>query len=336
MNGKMTKNQSTSADKDEIRPGFFGWVRSIFGYGNSENTWRDSIDEIIDERDASDAPIDESEQALIKNVLSIRARTVSDVMVPRADIVAVEDNVSFEEILAIMTGKGHSRLPIFHDSLDEVIGMVHIKDMAVWWHRAEAFSLAETQRSILFVSPSMPVLELLLEMRVTRTHMAAVVDEYGGVDGLLTIEDLVEEIVGDIEDEHDGTDEPDFIARDDGTFEADARLEIEILEENFGTLLDDDEREDIDTLGGLVSSLSGYVPIRGELITHPAGLEFQVLDADPRRVNRLRIRMIATGKSPESEPGQSKPASPTSPIPSKTPEPPETPEIPETPQADKD
>jgi len=281
----------------ERKKGFGGWLRSMFGSSGSETTLRESLDEMIEDREDADAPIDESERALIKNILEIRDSNVSHVMVPRVDIVAVDVDVSFEEIIEVMTSKGHSRIPVYRETLDNVIGMVHIKDVVAWRGRVEKFSLAEIQRTILFVSPSMPVLELLLEMRVTRTHMAIVVDEYGGVDGLLTIEDLVEEIVGDIEDEHDGAVEPDFITRSDGTFEADARVEITVLEETFGPLLDEDEREGIDTLGGLVSSLIGHVPIRGELISHTCGLEFQVLDADPRRVNRICIRRIATGQA---------------------------------------
>ena len=280
----------------ERQSGFGGWLRSIFG-GGGEVTLRESIDEMFEELDDDDVAIDESERTLIRNVLKIRDSTVSDVMVPRIDIVAIAAETSYEKIIDIMTSKGHSRLPIYRDGLDDVVGMVHIKDIVAWRGQVEKFSIDEVQRNILFVSPSMPVLELLLEMRVTRTHMAIVVDEYGGVDGLLTIEDLVEEIVGDIEDEHDGTDEPDFVARDDGTYEADARVEIEVLEKTFGAFIDDDEREDIDTLGGLVSTLTGHVPIRGELISHPSGLEFQVLDADPRRVSRLRIRRVASSST---------------------------------------
>jgi len=143
---------------------------------------------------------------------------------------------------------------------------------------------------VLFVAPSMKVLELLLEMRVKRAHMALVVDEYGGVDGLVTIEDLVEEIVGEIEDEHDQNDEPQLVPAADDSFIADARVTVETLEETVGTLLDDDEREDIDTLGGMVFALAGRVPIRGELIRHPSGVEFEVLEADPRRIRRLRVR----------------------------------------------
>jgi CBS domain containing-hemolysin-like protein len=167
--------------------------------------------------------------------------------------------------------------------------MVHIKDVLAARERGGDFDLRRLVRKVLFVSPSMLPLELLLEMRVSRTHMALVVDEYGGVDGLLTIEDLVEEIVGEIEDEHDRDVEPVLTVRDNGLIDADARVEIETFEGLVGPLLSDEERDDIDTLGGLVFRLAGRVPIRGELVTHPSGLEFEVLDADPRRIKRLRI-----------------------------------------------
>jgi len=190
----------------------------------------------------------------------------------------------------MMTRLGHSRIPVYRETLDDAIGMVHIKDVLAWRGEEESFELAKIVRRVLFVAPSMRVLELLLEMRVKRSHMALVVDEFGGVDGLVTIEDLVEEIVGEIEDEHDHDREPNLVRRPDGAIDADARAEIERLESEFGPILSEDEREDIDTLGGLVFSLAGRVPIRGELIRHPSGVEFEVLEADPRRIRRLRVR----------------------------------------------
>jgi CBS domain containing-hemolysin-like protein len=276
--------------------GIADWARSVFGSSRSRVTLRESLDEMIEQRDDADAPIGESEQTLIRNALEIRDSTVIDVMVPRVDIIAVEVEASFEETIELMTSSGHSRLPVYRDTLDDIVGMTHIKDVIVWRSKIDQFRLAEIQRKLLFVSPSMPVLELLLQMRAARSHLAIVVDEYGGVDGLLSIEDLVEEIVGEIEDEHDGVQELDFIKRSDGSYEADARVEVEVLEHTFGPFLDEEERDDIDTLGGLVSSLTGHVPIRGELITHFGGLEFQVLDADPRRVNRVLIRRVPAVK----------------------------------------
>lgn len=290
MNGEANGNSNGGGRRSS-------WLRSLFRSRNGESTLRESLDELIEEREDDEAPINESERALLANVLKLRGRTIYDVMVPRADIVAVEESTPFEKVIETMTGKGHSRLPVYRESLDDVVGMVHIKDLVAWRGRVEDFTLGNVQRSILFVSPSMQVMELLLEMRVKRSHMAIVVDEYGGVDGLVTIEDLVEEIVGEIEDEHDRASEPDFVECPDGAYEADARVSTDVLEETFGPLLDDDEREDIDTLGGLVFSLTGHVPIRGELVRHPVGVEFQVIDADPRRIKRVRIRRCSVAEA---------------------------------------
>lgn len=257
---------------------------------NGEESPRDSLDELMEEREEAEIPLTENERLLLANILSLRDRSVEDVMVPRADIVGVEGRTSLDEVIQTMTREGHSRLPVYRDTLDDAIGMVHIRDVLAWREDEATFRLSRILRRVLFVAPSMKVLELLLEMRVKRVHMALVVDEFGGVDGLVTIEDLVEEIVGEIEDEHDRMPEPGLLRRPDGTLDADARTPIEALEDAFGPILTDEEREEIDTLGGLVFSLAGRVPIRGELIAHSSGVEFEILDADPRRVRRLRVR----------------------------------------------
>ena len=280
------------ADDDSGRPSLArslrDWFRGLTEPRNGENSARDVLDELIEERE--EIPIDEDERLLLANILELRDRTIHDVMVPRANIVAVEAGTSLEEVIDAITKEGHSRLPVYREALDDAIGMVHIKDVLSWRGADRAFSLADILRKILFVSPSMQVLELLLEMRVKRSHMALVVDEFGGVDGLVTIEDLVEEIVGEIEDEHDQDVEPDMNKRPDGTLDADARATIEALEGIVGSFVDDEERQDIETIGGLVFLLAGRVPIRGELIAHPSGLEFEILDADPRRIKRVRVR----------------------------------------------
>ncbi len=267
-----------------------GLVRALRRVRNGDNSARDTLDELIEEREEAEVPIDAEERTLIANILELRERTVHDVMVPRADIVAVEASAKLGAVIELMTREGHSRLPVFRDNLDDALGMIHIKDVLAWRKDERAFALPDIVRDALFVAPSMQVLELLLEMRVKRVHMALVVDEFGGVDGLVTIEDLVEEIVGEIEDEHDRSAEPDLIFGPDGTLDADARATIEAFEAMVGPILSEDEHEDIDTLGGLVFSLAGRVPIRGELIRHGSGLEFEVVDADPRRINRLRVR----------------------------------------------
>ena len=272
--------------------GIIAWVKNLFKSGNGENSARDVLEELIEEREGAEVPIDDEERLLLANILELKGRTIHDVMVPRADIIPIECESKLSDVIDLVTSEGHSRMPVFRGGLDDAIGMIHIKDVLAWRGNNKDFSLSDIVRKVLFVPPSMQVLELLLEMRVTRCHMALVVDEYGGIDGLVTIEDLVEEIVGEIEDEHDRTEEPVLIDGPKGTLIADARATIEMLEERLGLLVSDEEREAIDTLGGLVFSLAGRVPVRGEIISHSSGLEFEILDADPRRIKRLRLREL--------------------------------------------
>ena len=279
------------------RGGFIGRVRSILGRRAAEHNVRDSIAELVQQSaDAVQAEgtvpeLDRQERALLANVLRLRGRTADDVMVPRADIVAISVDLTLEQVLAKIRLEGHSRLPVFREQLDEIVGMVHIKDVFAYVGKPDQFRLESVLRRPLMVAPQIPVLDLLLQMRQARVHLALVVDEYGGIDGLLTIEDLVEEIVGDIADEHDEVALPMITERPDGSLDLDARLSIEAFEARFGTVLTDDERTaDIDTVGGLVFTLAGRVPTRGEVISHSSGLEFRVLEADARRIRRLRAR----------------------------------------------
>jgi magnesium and cobalt transporter len=276
-------------DYTSIGNAIWHWLRGLWRAKNGDSTARETLEVLIEERVEAELPFDQDELALLANIFELRGRTVQDVMVPRVDIVAIERNTSFAGVVEAIMREGHSRLPVFNETLDNSFGMVHIKDVIAWRGRDDKFKLNDIVHQLLFVAPSMQVLELLLEMRVKRCHMALVVDEYGGIDGLVTIEDLVEEIVGEIEDEHDAEDKPEFRWRADGSLDADARASIESFEEMFGRVATVEEHEEIKSLGGLVFSLVGRVPIRGEIITHPAGVEFEVLDADPRRVKRLRI-----------------------------------------------
>ena len=276
-------------NKTSLFIGLLGWIRGVGGAQNGEDSVRDALEELIEEREEAEVPIDEDERILLANILELRGRTIHDVMVPRANIAAVSRDSSLSELIDLLTKESHSRLPVYGETLDDVAGMVHIKDVLAWRGRDGDFSLSKIQRKILFVSPSMQVLELLLEMRAERSHMALVVDEFGGVDGLVTIEDLVEEIVGEIEDEHDLDDNPKMISHPDGSFTADARVTIGTLEEMTGTEVTGGDTEDIDTLGGLVFSIAGRVPVRGELLHHSSGVEFEVLDADHRRIKFLRV-----------------------------------------------
>ena len=263
----------------------------------AEHSVRESIAELVQE--AADAPhrpghapeLDRQERALIANVLRLRGMTADDVMVPRADIVAMSVESTLDAAIALIRDDGHSRLPVYHEQLDDIVGMVHIKDVFGYVGRPEAFKLEAILRRPLLVAPQIPVLDLLLQMRQARMHMALVVDEYGGIDGLVTIEDLVEEIVGDISDEHDEVGGPLVTERADGALDMDARLPIEDFEARMGPTLTDDERAaDIDTIGGLGFTLAGRVPAKGEVLGHPSGVEFRVLEADARRIRRLRVR----------------------------------------------
>ncbi len=261
---------------------------------------RDSIAELVQQSiddsqtDGTAPELDRQERALIANVLRLRGMTADDVMIPRADIVAIPVDVTLEQALDQIRREGHSRLPVYREQLDDILGMVHIKDVFSYVGRPDAFNLEALLRRPLMVAPQIPVLDLLLQMRQARMHLALVVDEYGGIDGLLTIEDLVEEIVGDIADEHDEVQGPMIIERPDGALDLDARLPIEDFEARLGPILSDEEREaDMDTIGGLVFTLAGRVPARGEVISHSSGLEFRILDADARRIRRLRARRPA-------------------------------------------
>jgi magnesium and cobalt transporter len=271
-----------------------------------EHSLRESIAELVQEAAdeqviAGEQPeLDRHERVLITNVLRLRETTADDVMVPRADIVAMRVDVTLEEALQQLRAEGHSRLPVYSEQLDDIVGMVHIKDVFAYVGRPEAFSLEAILRRPLMVAPQMPVLDLLLQMRQQRTHLALVIDEYGGVDGLVTIEDLIETIVGDIADEHDEVQAAMLVERPDGTLDVNARLPVEEFEIRMGPVLSEDERDaDIETVGGLVFTLAGRVPAKGEVISHPSGIEFRVLDSDPRRIRRLRVRRAAEAAAAE-------------------------------------
>jgi CBS domain containing-hemolysin-like protein len=239
---------------------------------------------------------------MLGNLLRFGELKVRDVMVPRAEIVAVDESIALAELLKLFREVQHSRLPMFRETLDDPTGLIHVKDvMGLLSPEADgAYCLAPTakitalRRPILFAPPSMRALDLLLKMQATHTHLALVIDEYGGTDGLVSIEDIIEEIVGDIADEHDEVTAP--LKPEDGSYIADARMDLDDFKAETGHdfLAGESEEEterDIDSLGGLVVSLLGRVPQRGEIVTHPDGSEFQVLEADPRRVRKLRIKL---------------------------------------------
>ena len=212
-------------------------------------------------------------------------------MVPRADIVAVPASASLAGIVEAMAAAGHSRLPVFADTLDDAARMVHVRDLLAYWRGDRPFDIDAVARAVPFVPPSMPIRKLLRQMLATRLHMALVVDEHGGIDGLVTVEDIVEEIVGEIEDEHDRAAPPALVERDDGSVDASARAPVEALERLLGVdLLPAERDERVESLGGLIFALAGRVPGAGEVIRHECGLAFEVLEANPRRIRRVRVR----------------------------------------------
>lgn len=229
------------------------------------------------------------QKLLISNVLNLKDMRAFDVMVPRADIVGIEVDAPTEDVLALLSERQFSRLPVYRDTLDDVIGTIHLKDILSKTTTGEPLVIAELVRDVPIISPAMPVLDLLLMMRQQRRHMVLVVDEYGGIDGLVTINDIVETIVGEIDDEYYSGEDGELMEKADGTIVADGRTIIGDFEERVGSVLSEEERESVDTLAGLVVTLAGRVPARGEMLAHPSGLEFEVLDADPRRIHRLRI-----------------------------------------------
>ena len=289
------------------RKGFLQSLKNFMQQKRQDENLRDAIDELItDSNNGSDntgsAIIAEHERTLINNVLDLRDMPVLDIMVPRADITAIDVNTSFEDLSNLLMEKPHSRLPVFEDDLDNVIGSVHMKDVIKMFQDNSNFDLRKIMRNVLVVSPSMRVMDLLLQMRQSRLHLAMVVDEFGGIDGLITINDLIESIVGEIEDEHNFEIQPQLVERIDGTIILDARYEMEDFLELYGEeIFDKEDTEEVDTMGGFVNSLAGHLPARGEVITHDNGTEFEILDADPRRINRLRIRNLPKLDNGEDE-----------------------------------
>jgi CBS domain containing-hemolysin-like protein len=292
-------NDSVGADEPSLLHTLWNRIRTTLGARDNEDL-RDAIEELLEEEAKEETPsIEAGERFLLKNILQLHEKTVEDVMVPRAVIVGVELGTPLDDLIKLMSDKTHSRLPVFRETLDDVIGMVHIKDVLPKSRENGDLNLRRILREVIFAAPSMPVLDLLAQMRDTRIHLALVVDEYGGIDGLVSIEDLVEEIVGEIEDEHD-EERPRLIEERKGVVIADARTTLEEFEERYGEVFDDQEREDIDTLGGLVFLLAGRVPGRGELLSHPSGIEFEVIEADPRRIHRLRLRNMPSAVDGDS------------------------------------
>jgi CBS domain containing-hemolysin-like protein len=287
----MTDDRSSDAQGSGST--FWRGLRTFLFGDDSEATLRNQIEEAIESHEG-EAPmvgdLSPVERQMLRNLLHFGESNVADIAVTRGDIIAVPNNITFEGLVAAFAEAGHSRLPVYQDSLDHVIGMVHIKDVfTLQVTGAEPPSdLSGLLRTPLFVPESMGVLDLLARMRADRVHLAIVVDEFGGTEGLVTIEDVVEEIVGEIEDEHDEETPGMLIAVEDGIWDADARAELEEVAQTVDARLAIVE-EDIDTLGGLATVLAGHVPQLGEIVEHPSGWRLEVTESDTRRVTRLRL-----------------------------------------------
>ena len=312
-------NITANSEKPE-NGGWLAKLKRLVGFGRADTSLRESLEDVLEQHagDGDGEPVRADARSMMLNLLEFSGLRVDDVMVARAEIIAIEENSSVAEMLECFLSAGHSRLPVYRETPDHPIGMVHIKDFLAWLSKTgrgvakpkktsqkaagglkplnlsasnlrTAIKSTGTMRELLFVPPSMPAADLLVKMQSTHIHMAIVVDEYGGTDGLATIEDLVEEIVGDIADEHDEDDEL-IRAVDENVWMADARIEIDDLEEMLKIdMLPDAEEEEADTLGGLIFFMLGRVPVRGEIVRHSSGVEFEIMDADPRRVRRVRI-----------------------------------------------
>jgi len=269
----------------------------IFG-DSGETTLRDEIEEAIDEADEARpvaGDLSPAERQMLRNLLHFGESTAGDICVTRGDIMSVPSSISFDDLVRAFADAGHSRLPVYGESLDTIVGMIHIKDVFnANVDESRDRSIATLMREPLFVPESMGVIELLARMRAERTHLAIVIDEFGGTEGLVTIEDVVEEIVGDIEDEHDEEAGGMLTLLEDGVWEADARIEREEVQKAVDARLTSDD-DDIDTLGGLVFLMAGHIPAKGECIRHPSGWTLEAVDSDPRRIIRVRLH------APESQ-----------------------------------
>ena len=254
---------------------------------------RETITELIQESpQEGSSSLNIEERTLLSNVLRLRDMSVDDVKIPRADIIAISVDIKFTELIKLISETPFTRLPVYHHTLDDLLGHIHVKDIALHAKNSD-FNIRNIIQQVLFVPPSMRLLDLLLQMRSTQIPMAYVVDEYGGVEGLVTSWDIIREILGDLQDDHTPEISSQITSLDDGTYIIDARLLVEDLEERVGKILTDEERqEDIETVGGLIMYLAGRVPDRKEVISHSSGIEFEVLEASPRSITRLRLRPV--------------------------------------------
>ncbi len=314
----VVTSQDTGNPKEHSQDSLLRRILARLGL-RSASTLRDDLEDVLSGQTSGEAEIfSPAERTMINDILSLREVRVEDVMVPRADIFAVDLDITLDELLQEFEDSGHSRLPVFSDTMDDPRGMVLIKDLLIYFSRAASrgrksngvkeggefktrhllskinlskkLGSVKLVRKVLFVPPSMLVMDLMTRMQAARTQMALVIDEYGGTDGLVTLEDIIEEVFGEIEDEHDDDIGPTIESTGEGIFTADARVDLDDAVELLGPTFDyQDQGEDVETIGGLVFSLAGRIPVRGEVIHGMPGFEFRILDADPRRIKSLQI-----------------------------------------------
>ena len=291
----MAEDRSSAGYGDSNESSIWRGLRTLIFGGGQEESLRDQLEEAIDRHEDDPGPdakgdLTPLERQMVRNLLHFGERDAGDVGVPRADIIAVEENTTFAHLVQIFAEAGHSRLPVYRGQLDTIIGMVHIKDVfnILATGAEHPTSIAGLIREPLYVPMSRGALDLLADMRQRHVHLAIVLDEYSGTEGLVTIEDLIEEIVGEIEDEHDEAPSALLVPIDGGAWDADARAELEDAAELIDPRLGEAE-SDVDTLGGLAAVLAGHVPHVGECVDHPSGWKFEVLDSDVRRIHRLRL-----------------------------------------------
>ncbi|MEI5686277.1 hemolysin family protein [Sphingomonas kyungheensis] len=291
----MADDRSSAGNGDSSESTIWRGLKTLIFGGAHEESLREQLEEAIDRHEDDPAPdakgdLTPLERQMVRNLLHFGERDAGDVGVPRADIIAVEEGTTFAHLVQIFAEAGHSRLPVYRGELDTIIGMVHIKDVFAILatgadHPADISGLI---REPLYVPMSRGALDLLADMRASHVHLAVVLDEYSGTEGLVTIEDLIEEIVGEIEDEHDEAPEALLVRIDGGAWDADARAELEDAGMQIDPRLAETDH-DVDTLGGLAAVLAGHVPKVGECVDHPSGWKLEVLDADERRIHRLRL-----------------------------------------------
>src|SRR3954469_3232945 len=306
-----------------------GWLtrvmRAVFGW--KPNSMRADLETVLENGASLESGFSPQERTMLKNILALRGRRVDDVMVPRADIIAVQQDIPLGELIKVFEGAGHSRLVVYNDTLDDPVGMAHIRDVIGYMVRhaqrsaasntkrkkpfpagldlkgidlSVSLAAAKIIREILFVPPSMPAIDLLAKMQATRIHLALVIDEYGGTDGIVSMEDVVEEVFGEIEDEHDEDERPAIVRQPDGSFLADARAQLEDVVMTVGPEFEiGDVTDEVDTLAGYVMTRAGRLPSRGEVVQGPGDYEIEVLDSDPRRLKKLRITR-SNGRSERS------------------------------------